>query len=63
MRDPAAKEGVAPAIAGDLLINFSSDSSKVSLALIGSCSGPIALLKSGAKRGLVGVLSRFKVLE
>ena len=45
---PSCKEGVAPADAGDLLIMFSSDLSKVGCALIGSCSGPIALLKSWA---------------
>ena len=60
---PSCKEGVAPADAGDLLIIFSSNSSKVSRAPIGSRSGPIALLKSRAKRWLVGVLSRFKALE
>ena len=62
-QSPTAKEGVAPAIAGDLLIKMRLCKPLYNCALIGSCSGPIALLKSRAKRWLVGVLSRFKALE
>ena len=48
--NPNLKEGPSPATAGDLLIMYSSNLSKVSHALIGSRSGPIAILKSRAKR-------------